>query len=118
MFEDHLNAETSHLKDDFSFSFSTYETSSTDTSEFSSILQFHSTVKDASMILDMEIEIAYFDSRDLTLVNDEKKATFDSQLGKKLAFTKETPSDSSSSRKDETGRITLTKLYSSLDLFL
>ena len=45
--------------------------------------------------------------------------TFDSQLNRKLAFTEENHSDSSSSREDATSekeRIISTKLSSSLDL--
>ena len=72
-FERHLSAATSHLKDDFSYSSSTSRASSTETSDFSSFLRLDSTIKDASMILDKEIEIFHFDSENITLVNDIRK---------------------------------------------
>ena len=62
-FEDHLNASTSHLKDDFSFSSSTSRTSSTEHSDFSSFLRTDSSIKVASEILDNKIdEIIHLDS--------------------------------------------------------
>ena len=61
-FKAHLSAATLHLKDDFSYFSSTSRFSSTNASNFSSFLRLDSTIKDASMILDKEIEIFHFNS--------------------------------------------------------
>ena len=66
-FEDHLNAATLHLKDDFSFS-STSRASSV--SEFSSFVRLDSAINSATMILDKEIETLNFDSKNIASVPD------------------------------------------------
>ena len=56
MFEDYLEAVTSHLKDDYSHSSSFSRTSSTEESTFSSLLRIDSVIKDTSMILNKKID--------------------------------------------------------------
>ena len=73
VFQAHISAATSYLKDNFSYSSSTSRASSTNTSEFLSFLRLDSTIKDACMILDKAIEILHFDSKDLSLVNGIRK---------------------------------------------
>ena len=60
MFEDHLNAATLCLKDDFSYYYSNSRASFIDYSRISSFLRANSQIKDRYMILDKKIDEALY----------------------------------------------------------
>ena len=65
VFEHHLKAAKSHLKDDLIHSSYSSRTHLTSFSEFSSYLRMHNAIKEVSAILDKEIDqILYCDSKD------------------------------------------------------